>query len=95
MNRCDLSGSSTSVGNSISRTRNVPTRSRRFFYPNLQKKKIYVPEWGCFISFRISLSVLRNIRKKGVVAVVQDACDKGTISPSLYRRVKPYLKSNG
>jgi large subunit ribosomal protein L28 len=41
---CDITGKKTLFGNKVSHANN---KSRRKFYPNLQKKKFYIQEKDC------------------------------------------------
>ncbi|MEO1383167.1 MAG: 50S ribosomal protein L28, partial [Bacteroidota bacterium] len=38
---CDVTGKRTAVGNNVSKANN---KTKRKFYPNLQKKRFYLPE---------------------------------------------------
>ena len=42
-------------------------------YPNLQKKKIYVPELKKFITLTLSTRAIKTINKKGAYAVLKKA----------------------
>lgn len=42
-------------------------------YPNLQKKKIYIPELKKYMILTISTKALRTINKKGAYAVLKKA----------------------
>ena len=54
-------------------------KTKRRFYPNLQTKRLYVPEEDVWITVKVSTSVLRTINKKGISAVLKDAEEKGLI----------------
>lgn len=54
-------------------------KTKRRFYPNLQTKRLYVPEEDVWITVKISTSALRTINKKGISAVLKDAEAKGLI----------------
>lgn len=77
---CEVSGKRTMTGNNVSHANN---KTKRKFYPNLQDKKIFIPEHGVWLSLRVSTSVLRTMRKKGVLPVLREAYKKGTLAPSL------------
>lgn len=50
----------------------VPSgKSRR--YPNLQKKRIYVPELDQTFVMKISTEAIRNIKKNGAYKTLKDA----------------------
>jgi len=62
------------VGNHVSHS-NIKTK--RKFYPNLIKKKFYLPEEDKYITLKISASALRTINKKGIEVCVKEAREKG------------------
>jgi len=64
------------VGNRVSHS-NIKTKRR--FLPNLQVKKFYIPEEDRWVTLRVSTSGIRNIQKKGVMACIKEAIDKGYI----------------
>lgn len=74
---CDISGKRVRVGNNVSHANN---KTKRTFSPNLHTKKFYIPEEDRWVSLKVSASVLRTISKKGVLAVVKEARQKGTLS---------------
>ncbi len=45
----------------------------RKFYPNLQNKRLYVPELKRFVRVRVSTSGLRLAKKRGVYQVLVEA----------------------
>lgn len=72
---CQVSGKRPQVGNNVSHANN---RTKRKFYPNLQKKKFYIPEEDKWVTLKVSTSALRTINKKGITAVLKEARKKGT-----------------
>ncbi|MEM7361912.1 MAG: 50S ribosomal protein L28 [Bacteroidota bacterium] len=82
---CEISGKHTQTGNNVSHANN---KTKRKFYPNLQTKKIFLPEHGVWLSLRVSTSVLRTMRKKGALSVLKEAHKKGTLAPYLRPLVK-------
>lgn len=54
-------------------------KTKRRFYPNLQTKRLYIPEEDTWITVKLSTSALRNINKKGISAVLKEAEEKGLI----------------
>lgn len=62
------------VGNHVSHS-NIKTK--RKFYPNLVKKKFYLPEEDSFITLKVSTAALRTINKKGITACLKEAKEKG------------------
>ncbi|MDD3738938.1 MAG: 50S ribosomal protein L28 [Lentimicrobiaceae bacterium] len=73
---CDLTGKKAIVGNKVSHS-NIKTK--RKFYPNLQKKRFYIPEEDRWITLKVSTSVLRTINKKGISAVLKEAKQQGLV----------------
>ncbi|MCB0191111.1 MAG: 50S ribosomal protein L28 [Anaerolineae bacterium] len=67
--KCQISGKGPLTGN------NVPfsqKKTRRRWLPNLQKRKIYVPELGRSIRLKVSTRALRTIDKKGLSTYLRD-----------------------
>lgn len=62
------------VGNNVSHSKR---RTKRKFYPNLVKKKFYLPEEDKYITLRISTSALRTVNKNGIAACIKKAKEKG------------------
>jgi len=62
------------VGNNVSHSNR---KTKRRFYPNLQKKRFFVEEDGSFITLRVSASAIRTINKLGVKAAIAQAKEKG------------------
>lgn len=73
---CDLTGKRPQVGNKVSHANN---KTKRKFYPNLQKKKFYVPEEEAWITLKVSTSAIRTINKNGISAVLKKAVAEGYI----------------
>jgi large subunit ribosomal protein L28 len=67
---CQISGKRPLVGNNVSHAHN---RTKRRQLPNLQKKRIYIPEEKRFITVRISARAIKTINKKGAKIVLQKA----------------------
>lgn len=74
MKVCDISGKRPRVGNNVSHANN---KTKRMFYPNLHKKRFYVPQEDRWVTLKVSSSVLRTINKKGIYAVLQEARSRG------------------
>jgi large subunit ribosomal protein L28 len=55
----------------------VTGKTRRAFLPNLQEKKLWVPEEKRFIKFRLSCAALRTIEKKGLITVLRAISKRG------------------
>lgn len=72
---CQISGKRPVSGHNVSKANN---KTKRKFYPNLQKKRFYLPEEDRWVSIKVSASTLRTINKKGITAVLKEARAKGT-----------------
>jgi large subunit ribosomal protein L28 len=73
---CDITGKKVQVGNNVSHANN---KTKRKFYPNLQKKRFYIPEEDKWITLKVSTSALRTINKNGLSAVLKKARENGNI----------------
>lgn len=62
------------TGNKVSHS-NIKTK--RWFYPNLQKKKFYIPEEDKWVTLTVSADGIKTINKKGIQAAVKEARAKG------------------
>lgn len=87
---CDLSGARRTVGGSIVRKgmakkkggigMHVVKNNKRLFLPNLQKRRIYIPELDRYVSLKVTTKTLRDIQKKGAYKVLKDAKANGTLA---------------
>lgn len=68
MARKRISGAKPQFGNNVSFSQK---KTRRQFKPNMQYKRIYVPELGYSVRVRISVSELRTIDKIGLKAFLE------------------------
>ncbi|MDH5398715.1 MAG: 50S ribosomal protein L28 [Cyclobacteriaceae bacterium] len=73
---CQITGKRPQVGNNVSHANN---KTKRKFYPNLQKKRFYLPEEDSWITLKVSTSALRTINKNGITAVLKKARENGNI----------------
>lgn len=64
--RCELTGVGVLTGNNVSHANN---RTRRRFLPNLQKKRIWVPEEGRWVTVTATASALKTLDKVGYTAM--------------------------
>ena len=71
---CQITGKRTQVGNNVSHANN---KSLRKFYPNLQKKRFFIPEEGKWVTLKVSTSAIRTINKLGISAVLKQAKAEG------------------
>ena len=65
------------VGNNVSHSKR---RTKRRFYPNLFKKKFYLPEEDRWISLTVSAAGIRTINKKGLTNALKEAKEKGFVT---------------
>ncbi len=61
--RCELTGKGPLVGYQVSHSHHK-TKKRQL--PNLQKKRIWVPELGRFVRLNVTTRALRTITKLGL-----------------------------
>ncbi len=73
---CEITGKRVQTGNNVSHANN---KTRRKFYPNLQKKRFYLAEEGRWITLKVSTSAIRTINKNGLAAVLKKARQNGNI----------------
>ena len=66
--KCDITGKRPLTGNNVSHAHNK-TKKRQL--PNLQTKRIFVPELGRPIRIKVSTSALRSIDKMGLKAFLR------------------------
>ncbi len=71
---CDVTGKRPVSGFNVSKSNN---KVKRKFYPNLQKKRFYLPEEDRFITLKISTKALKMINRRGITAVVKEMRAKG------------------
>ena len=67
--KCELSGKGPLYGNNVSHAHN---KTRRRFMPNLQKKRIWIPEEKRWITVKLTTNALKTIDKKGYYAFCKD-----------------------
>lgn len=65
---CSITGKGPLYGNRVSHS-NIKTKMRQL--PNLQYKRLWVPELGQYLRIRVSTRALRSIAKLGFVAFCQ------------------------
>jgi large subunit ribosomal protein L28 len=74
---CQVTGKKAMVGNNVSHSKR---RTKRRFYPNLFKKKFYLPEEDRWISLVVSAAGIRTINKNGLTAALKEAKAKGFVT---------------
>ena len=57
------------AGNNVSHANN---KTRRRQLPNLQSKRIFVPELNRWVRLRVSTRALRTLNKKGLMTYLKD-----------------------
>lgn len=66
---CQVTGKRPMVGNNVSHANN---KTRRRFYPNLQKKRYYLPSEDRWVTLKVSTHGMRIINRRGIEAVVRE-----------------------
>ena len=67
--RCQLTGVGPLTGNRVSHSHRK-TKMRQL--PNLQKKRIYIPELDRWVKVKLSTRALRTVTKKGLLKFLKD-----------------------
>ena len=67
---CQITGKRTRTGNNVSHANN---KTKRKFYPNLQKKRFFVESTGEWITLKVATSAIKTINKNGLEATLQKA----------------------
>ena len=73
---CQITGKKVMVGNNVSHS-NVKTKRR--FYPNLQRKRFYIAEEDRWVTLRVSVAAMRTINKIGVLKAMERANEAGIL----------------
>ncbi len=68
--RCQVIKKKALVGNNVSHANN---KTKRRFYPNIQWKRIFVPELGIWVRVKISTKAMKYISKHGPYKVLKEA----------------------
>lgn len=71
---CQLTGKRVMTGNNVSHSNR---KTKRKFYPNLVKKRFYIPSEDRWVTLKVSTSAIKNINKNGIEAVLKEAREKG------------------
>jgi len=74
---CDLTGKKALTGNNVSFSQR---KNKRKFNVNLTRKRFYIPEEDKWVTLRVSTSALKNINKKGISAVINEARENGFLT---------------
>ena len=73
---CQITGKKAMVGNRVSHSKRSV---KRRFNVNLFRKRFYLPDEDRWVVLTVSAHGMRIINKKGVVAAVKEAKEKGLI----------------
>ena len=65
---CQVTGKRALVGNNVSKS-NIKTKRKQF--PNLQTKKLYIPELDKKIKLKLSTSAIKTIDKIGLISYLK------------------------
>ena len=65
---CKITGKRPLVGNNVSKANN---KTKRRQLPNLQNKKIFVPELGKSVRIKVSTNALKSIDKEGLMVFLK------------------------
>ena len=66
---CDVTGKRPTTGNNVSHAHN---KTRRRFMPNLQKKRIWIPEENKWVTVKATAKALKTLDKKGYNAMMKE-----------------------
>jgi large subunit ribosomal protein L28 len=73
---CDLTGKGPMSGNNVSHSK---VKTKRKFYPNLQKKNFFIPELDKWVELKVSAKAIRTIDKKGIYSYLKELEKKGDV----------------
>lgn len=73
---CQVTGKKPISGNNVSHANN---RTKRKFYPNLHKKRFYIPSEDKWVTLKVSSTALRTINKNGIESVLKKARQQGNV----------------
>jgi len=90
-NKCDITGKRKLKGNRVSHANN---KTRHFQQPNIQDRRILVPELGQRVRISVSTRGLRNIDKAGGIARFVIKSKPEDLTPSL-KRIRKLLIQKG
>jgi large subunit ribosomal protein L28 len=71
---CQITGKKVITGNNVSHSNR---KTKRKFYPNLHKKKFYLPEEDRWIELYVSQKGIKTINKRGITSALSEAKEKG------------------
>ena len=65
---CKITGKRPLVANNVSKANN---KTKRRQLPNLQKKKLFIPELGKSVRIKVSTNALKSIDKEGLLTFLK------------------------
>ena len=65
---CKITGKRPRVGNHVSKANN---KTKRRQFPNLQSKKVFIPELGKNIRLKLSVKAIKTIDKYGLLTYLK------------------------
>ena len=65
---CKITGKRPLVANNVSKANN---KTKRRQLPNLQKKKVFIPELGKTVRIKVSTNALKSIDKEGLLTFLK------------------------
>ena len=65
---CKITGKRPLVANNVSKANN---KTKRRQLPNLQKKKVFIPELGKSVRIKVSANALKSIDKEGLLVFLK------------------------
>ena len=65
---CKITGKRPLVANNVSKANN---KTKRRQLPNLQKKKVFIPELGKCVRIKVSANALKSIDKEGLLVFLK------------------------
>jgi large subunit ribosomal protein L28 len=71
---CQLTAKKPLKGHHVSHSNR---KTNRYFYPNLQTKRIFVPEIGKWVVLKLASSTLRTLNKVGAYQYFKEQITKG------------------
>ncbi len=76
-NRCEITGKKPLTGNLVSHSMR---HTKRRQMPNLQTKRVWVPEEGRFVKMKISTRAIKAISRNGASATIAKARKKFAVT---------------
>ncbi|MDM8528546.1 50S ribosomal protein L28 [Anaerolineales bacterium HSG24] len=67
--KCKITGKGPMTGNNVSHAQN---HTKRRWLPNVQKRRIYVPEEDRWVRVRMSTRALRSVTRKGLMPYLRE-----------------------